>query len=349
MKASALRPLAVIGVTALGLTACSNAEQSSAEKSGSGDRIQVVTPTNVYADIVEQIGGDRVEAKPLIESSAQDPHSYEASAADRLTVQDADLVIVNGGGYDAFLEDLAEQGDAPVIDVVDAADHDHAGHDHEGEEHDHDAEESSAEASAKASEEAAEEASEAAGEGHSHSHHHGHDHSLFNEHLWYDLHAMNHLSDAIEEKLAEMDSAHAQEFKANAEEFEQKLGELEQRAYDLPGEGKSYLATEAVSAALLDATGMENLTPSGYVEAIEHGDDAPAAAVRETQDLMASGRVDLLSVNPQTASAQTEQLEDSAREHSVPSLEFTETIPEGQSYLEWMTANLDQTEKVLKG
>ena len=365
---SLVRPLALAGIGVLGLAACTaEGSQQSEQKEGAQDAIQVVTPTNVYAEIVEQIGGDQVEATPIITSTAQDPHSYEASPADRLTVEDADLVIVNGGGYDAFLAEMAEAGDAPVINVVEASTHE--GHSHEGDSHE-------AHSEAAHSEEAQAEEGSHAHETHSHetqtegsshdSHDHGdhaeqsghdheshaheghdHDHALFNEHLWYDLHAMSHLSDAIEEKLTELDTKHAEEFSQRAGDFEDKLAALEEQAAKVDGEGKSYLATEAVSAPLLNATGLENRTPSGYVAAIEHGNDAPVTAVYETQSLIGSGEIDLLAVNPQTATAQTEQLVEEAKKHQVPTVEYTETIPEGEDYLSWMKNNIQRTADAL--
>ena len=44
-------------------------------------------------------------------------HSYEASAQDQLKVANADLIIENGGGYDAFVESLISSSGsaAPVI------------------------------------------------------------------------------------------------------------------------------------------------------------------------------------------------------------------------------------------
>src|ERR671913_568416 len=50
-------------------------------------------------------------------SSSPDPHSFEPSARDQLTVQRADLILENGGGYDAFIDALIEASGsgAPVI------------------------------------------------------------------------------------------------------------------------------------------------------------------------------------------------------------------------------------------
>src|SRR5690606_11248985 len=103
-----LRAAALLSASSLILAGCSTAAGGGEADDG---RIQVTASTNVYGALVEQIGGDRVEVTSIITSASQDPHSYEASARDRLTVQDADLVIKNGGGYDAFIDTLLDGSD----------------------------------------------------------------------------------------------------------------------------------------------------------------------------------------------------------------------------------------------
>lgn len=45
-------------------------------------------------------------------------------------------------------------------------------------------------------------------------------------------------------------------------------------------------------------------------------------------------------VNPQTGGAETTQVMDEAKSKNIPVLEFTETLPEGQTYLSWMQSNI---------
>jgi zinc/manganese transport system substrate-binding protein len=89
--------------------------------------IKVVTSTNVWASVVEILGGDWVEVTPIIQDPLQDPHSYEASARDQLALSEADLVIANGGGYDEFMVQLmaALDGEQAFVTLTDG-DHDHS-------------------------------------------------------------------------------------------------------------------------------------------------------------------------------------------------------------------------------
>ena len=100
---------------------------SSASDVNKDGLIHVVSATPVWASIAKAVGGDRVAAESLITNANQDPHSFEASARDQLTVNRADLAIVNGGGYDDFLSTLLTKSadaksDGPtVLTVADIA------------------------------------------------------------------------------------------------------------------------------------------------------------------------------------------------------------------------------------
>ncbi|MDR1798817.1 MAG: zinc ABC transporter substrate-binding protein [Bifidobacteriaceae bacterium] len=87
--------------------------------SGAASGIAIVASTNVYGDVAQAVAGDLASVTSLITSAAQDPHEYEASAQDRLALDQADLVIKNGGGYDPFIDALLAAGnDAVMVDAV---------------------------------------------------------------------------------------------------------------------------------------------------------------------------------------------------------------------------------------
>ena len=71
--------------------------------------------TNVWGDIAHQISGDLATVDALIYDQNQDPHSFEASARDQLLIENADIVIMNGGGYDDFVEKLVAADDSPAV------------------------------------------------------------------------------------------------------------------------------------------------------------------------------------------------------------------------------------------
>ncbi|MGF3056378.1 metal ABC transporter solute-binding protein, Zn/Mn family [Microbacterium sp. YY-01] len=111
------------------LTGCSVAE------SPTDDRVQVVASTVTYGDIASTLGGARVNVVSIVTSTAQDPHMYEATARDRLAVSQADLILANGGGYDAFMASLIDDTQTPVLAAADMVITDGSGSDDDLNEH----------------------------------------------------------------------------------------------------------------------------------------------------------------------------------------------------------------------
>ena len=133
MHSSLLRPAALTAAALLALTACSDDSDSEAGAGGAeGEEtgLLIVAPTDVYADLVQQIVGDTAEVEPLVDNPGVDPHSYEASPQDRLLVEEADVVLANGGGYDSYMNQLAES--AGVADDVYQVIEGENEHSHEG-------------------------------------------------------------------------------------------------------------------------------------------------------------------------------------------------------------------------
>lgn len=103
-----------------GSSSDSGSDGSASQSPAASSVIPVVASTNVYGDIVEQIGGAKVDVTSLISDPAQDPHSYEANTQNQLTLSKAKVVIENGGGYDDFVDRMLKSSDssAQVINAV---------------------------------------------------------------------------------------------------------------------------------------------------------------------------------------------------------------------------------------
>jgi zinc/manganese transport system substrate-binding protein len=82
--------------------------------------LHAVASTNVYADVLRQIGGPRLSVFALLNNPNADPHTFETNTADAAAVQRAVFVVRNGLGYDDFLaklEDAAPNGRRTVLDA----------------------------------------------------------------------------------------------------------------------------------------------------------------------------------------------------------------------------------------
>ena len=178
---------------------------------------------------------------------------------------------------------------------------------------------------------------------------HGHEHAGFNEHVWYSLPAMARLADAVAAKLGELEPSSAETFRSNAAAFKESLGGLETKLAGIKASaGAAPVAvTEPVPLYLLEAAGLDNQTPDEYTAAIEEDTDVPPAVLKATTDLMKSGSIRLLAYNQQTEGPQTVDVKDAATAAGVPVVNFSETLPEGKSYLQWMTGNVDNIGKAL--
>lgn len=67
--------------------------------------LKVVASFSILGDIVAHIGGDKVQVVTLVGPDG-DAHVYEPTPADAKTVGNADLVVVNGLGFEGWLDRL---------------------------------------------------------------------------------------------------------------------------------------------------------------------------------------------------------------------------------------------------
>ncbi|MEL0134903.1 MAG: zinc ABC transporter substrate-binding protein [Aquiluna sp.] len=287
-------------------------------REGETGAIQVATSTNVWASVVEILGAEWVEVTAIIDDPLQDPHSYEASARDQLTLSEAELVIANGGGYDEFVGQLlaALDGERIFLELVEGE------HSHLGEE-DH---------------------SEEAEEEHSDEHDHG------NEHIWYDIHAVEEASEMIVEAITELRPESFDRVNQNFDFFMAELENLEIRLEALREKalGLGFIATEGVGNLLLDEAGFINQTPEALADAIEEEREVPAAALKQAQDLISGKVVSLVVVNEQQLDQVSDLLVEAANAAGVPVVELSELISEpGMDYLDWMASILDQLQEAV--
>ncbi|MFC8094835.1 metal ABC transporter solute-binding protein, Zn/Mn family [Streptomyces sp. NPDC057301] len=171
----------------------------------------------------------------------------------------------------------------------------------------------------------------------------------FNEHVWYDFPTMGRLADRIADALADADPANGSVFRDNAEAFQDKLTSLQGRTGQIKADhaGTAVAVTEPVPLYLAEASGLVNQTPADFSEAVEEGDEVSPTSLRETLALFADGQVEALVYNEQTTSAQTEKVEKAARDHGIPVVPVTETLPRGEDYISWMTSNVDALKSAL--
>ena len=71
-----------------------------------GGRIFAVGAESEYANVIQQVGGEYVQVSAILSNPNTDPHAFEASAAVGRLLNQAQLVVQNGAGYDTFMNTI---------------------------------------------------------------------------------------------------------------------------------------------------------------------------------------------------------------------------------------------------
>lgn len=99
-------------------------------------RIKIVASFSILADIAQNIGGERVDVESLVGPDA-DAHAFDPSPADVSQISRANLIVINGLGFEGWIERLmtssnslpkivvASDGIAPLHADDDAHGHSH--------------------------------------------------------------------------------------------------------------------------------------------------------------------------------------------------------------------------------
>ncbi len=95
------RLAALLGVTVFALAASANARS-----------LGIVAAENFYADVARQVAGPAAAVTAILSNPEQDPHEYEPTISAARAVADARIVVLNGAGYDPWMQRLVDA--APV-------------------------------------------------------------------------------------------------------------------------------------------------------------------------------------------------------------------------------------------
>jgi manganese/iron transport system substrate-binding protein len=194
--------------------------------------ISVVATTTVFADLVRQVGGERVEVHSLI-PAGHDVHTFDPAPSDIARLAAARLLVLNGLGLDDWVERLAE--DAAPEDVRILA----LGEELEGVEY------------LEGEEEHGDEEEEPEEEG---------EHGV-NPHLWLDVSNARLYAERISAALVEIDPAGQRSYEANAAAYDQRLADLDgwirQRLEAIPAENRRIVSFHDAFPYFARAYGLE--------------------------------------------------------------------------------------------
>ena len=106
---------AAAATLALALSACA---PTASVRDEAGDRLLVLTTFTVIADIAREVGGDHVHVESVTAVGAE-IHGYEPTPSDLRRASEADLVLENGLGLEAWFERFVAGLDVPTVTLSD--------------------------------------------------------------------------------------------------------------------------------------------------------------------------------------------------------------------------------------
>lgn len=302
-----------LSVLLLALTMLLSGCGKNVDTTENSEKLQVVTsfyPVYLLAQAVTE-GAEKVELLNMAQPQTGCLHDYELTISDMKLLEGADVLIINGGGMESFLEQAVER--YPALVIVDTS----AGIELlEEKEHHHHAGETEAEHAA-------------------HSHEHAHE---GNPHIWLSLERAARQAETIAAALGELDQTDAKRFAANAADFREGAYALQEKAHAIGiPEGKSSAVFHEGFAYFAELFHMENVCgifadeyqmPSAK-ELTEATDEAKGHGIRFFLTAADNGRI-----YAETLAAEVDK--------KVILLDPLTTADEkGLSYLERMEKNID--------
>ena len=109
----AVAALASVGMLA-SVAACGSGQSTSEKKR----TIEVVASVNQWGTVAKTLGGDNVNVTSIINSTNVDAHDYEPTTSDIAKLQKAQVIIVNGAGYDAWAVKAAQTANATIVNAA---------------------------------------------------------------------------------------------------------------------------------------------------------------------------------------------------------------------------------------
>jgi zinc/manganese transport system substrate-binding protein len=202
-----------------------------AAPSAAQDKLKVVATFSILGDVVKNVGGDRVDLTMLVGPNA-DAHVYSPSPADAKKLSDARLIVMNGLGYEGWIDRLvkASGSKAPVVVASKGVKPQRAAGGH--------------------------------GHGHGHSHGHGSD-----PHAWQAVSNVKLYAANVRDGLIAADPAGKATYEANTAAFQTKLDALDREVRDaiakIPPNRRRVITTHDAFAYFKAAYGLEFMAPQG--------------------------------------------------------------------------------------
>ncbi|HXF61928.1 MAG TPA: zinc ABC transporter substrate-binding protein [Caldilineaceae bacterium] len=274
-----------------------------------GEKLRVVATTSIIADVVAQVGGDLITLATLLPLGA-DPHAYTPTPQDLRTLNEAQVIFINGLGLEEALLPVLENLDngAPVLSV-------NAGVEPLSLADEHAHEEETGEADA-------------------------HGHTGADPHTWLDVANVQRWTETIRQALSALDPAHAGAYAAAAEAYQATLEALDQElramAESLPPEQRKLVTDHNEFAYFARAYGFTVI--GTVIPSLSTLAEPSAQELAALQDQMRAEGVSAIFVGTGVSPSLARQLAQDAGVELVTLYAASLSAPDGPapSYVELM-------------
>ncbi len=267
---------------------------------------QVVVSFSILADWVQAIGGESINVMPLI-LPEQDAHGFTPTASDVVSLGTADLVIINGLGFEPWADKLTKSAQlkAPLIIASEGI---------------------TPRESAKDS-----------------AHHHHHHHDTLDPHAWQDVANARIYVKNISEALQKLVPEQAADIAARSKAYDVKLQELDAdikaKLASIPADKRTVITSHDAFGYFGSAYNVKFLSPQGLSTTQEPSPKKIAALIK----LIKQEQVKKVFIEKSASPKLLEQLaQDSGA--TVGDVVYADTLPQiygkGQGYLLMMRHNV---------
>ncbi len=220
--------------------------------------LEVVASFSILADFVKQVGGERVAVTTLVQPGA-DAHVYSPTPADARAVAGARLVVINGLGFEGWVNRLIRSsGTTATVVTATSGVRPLKAKDGHGHAHAH---------------------------GHSHGHSHGHAHGDHDPHAWQSVANAKLYVAAIRDALIAADPEGRAVYEANAAAYTAKLdaldAEIRAGIARIPADRRRIITAHDAFQYFEQAYGVRFLSPRGVTTGVEPSPQAIAQLITQ--------------------------------------------------------------------
>ena len=172
-----------------------------------------------------------------------------------------------------------------------------------------------------------------------------------NEHVWYRPATMSALATTLAKQFSKLDPDHKADYEKNAKAYQAKLQKLDKviaQAKQNVGDNRLVDVSEPVFDYALENLGYQ-INDQHFEKAVEDDSDPSPKDIQQIQDDITNHRIALFVNNSQESGKTVENLVKLAKENNVPVLNVTESEPDGEDYVSWMTKQYQALLKIQRG